>query len=154
MLVESDEGRACSQLSGMVNCLRHLAERRIIVSVLTRFKSNEKLQAEALDILREMIRRELLTVSVVITDPQTSLSCRVMDAFERRTATQKEITRELLTGEPIKKKGAEGIELVLGQKFRLSSDDETRQFRDQMRKVEQLVRDQTIKAENEVLRGL
>jgi hypothetical protein len=95
----------------------------------------------------------MLTVSVVITDPQTSLSCRVMDAFERQTATQKEITRQLLTGGSIKKKGAEGIELVLGQKFRLSSEEETHQFRDQMRKVEQLVRDQMIKAEDEVLRG-
>jgi phage host-nuclease inhibitor protein Gam len=123
------------------------------VSILTRFKSNEKLQAEALDILTEMIRRKMLTVSVAITDPQTSFSCQVMDTFERRTATQKEITRELLTGEPIKKKGAEGIELVLGRKFRLSTDDEAQQFREQMRKVEQLVRDQMIKAEDEVLRG-
>ena len=39
------------------------------MGLLTRFKSNEKLQAEALDILTEMIRRNLLTASVYISDP-------------------------------------------------------------------------------------
>ena len=89
--------------------------------MLTRFKSDEKLQAEALDVLTEMIRWDLLTVTVSITDPSVSLSCRVQEAAlaYRRTATQKEIIRELLTGEPIKKKGGPGIELSLSQKFRL-----------------------------------
>jgi hypothetical protein len=39
------------------------------MGLLPRLKSDKKLQAEALDILTEMIRRELLNVSVAITDP-------------------------------------------------------------------------------------
>jgi hypothetical protein len=66
------------------------------VSLLTRFKSDEKLQAEALDILTEMIRRNLLTVSAFIDDPPVSFSCRVREAIitGSRSATQKEIIRE------------------------------------------------------------
>jgi len=41
----------------------------------------EKLQAEALDILTEMIRRNLLTASVSISDPACSLSCNILDAY-------------------------------------------------------------------------
>jgi hypothetical protein len=80
-----------------------------------------------------MIRRKLLTVSVMITDPQTSVSRQVMDTFERRTATGKEAMGELLMGQPIKKK-AEGIELVLGTKFRLPTDEQAQQLRDGLRK--------------------
>jgi hypothetical protein len=107
------------------------------MGILTRFRSDEKFQAEALDILAEMIRRELLTVSVVITEPPASLSCRVREAIvaNSRTATQKEITRELITGEPIKKKkGGPGIELLLNERFRLPTDDEAQEVRDAMRK--------------------
>jgi hypothetical protein len=132
----SDAGRACSQLSGMVDCLRHLAERRIIVGVLTRFKSNEKLQAEALDILTEMIRRELLTVSVWISDPSIHLSCPVREAIVAgsRSTTQKEIMIELITGQPIKKKGGPGIDLLINEQFRLPTDQEA-QVRDQLAKM-------------------
>ena len=42
-----------------------------------RFKSDQTLQTAALEILEELIRKELLTVSVLITDPAASLSCRV-----------------------------------------------------------------------------
>jgi hypothetical protein len=102
------------------------------VGILTRFKSDEKLQAEALDILTEMIRRDFLSVSVYITDPSCVLSCRVREAIvaNSRSATQKEIVRELLTGESIKKKGGPGIELLLNQQFRLPSEDEAQRLRD------------------------
>jgi len=46
-----------------------------------RSKLDEKLQAEAIDILTVMIRRNLLTVTVQITDPSVSLSCIVQAAF-------------------------------------------------------------------------
>lgn len=96
------------------------------MSLLTRFKSDEKLQAEALDILTEIIRRDLLTVSASITDPPISLSCRVREAIiaGSRSAAQKEITTQTLTGEPVKKKGGPGIELLLSQVFRLPPDEE------------------------------
>jgi hypothetical protein len=100
------------------------------VSILNRFKSNEKLQAEALVILKEMIRRNLLLVSVPITDPSYCLPCPVMDAYARRTATRGDIVQELITREPIKNKGAEGIELVLNLRFRMATDDEAQQLRD------------------------
>jgi hypothetical protein len=105
---------------------RAITIRRISVSLLTRFKSDEKLQAEALDILTEMIRRNLLTVSAFIDDPPVSFSCRVREAIitGSRSATQKEIIRELLTGEPIKRKGGPGIELLLNQNFRLPPEQE------------------------------
>ena len=82
-----------------------------------------------------MIRRDLLTVPIWITDPSASLSVRVREAIiaNSRSATQKEIIRELLTGEPIKKKGGPGIELLLNQQFRLPTDDEAQQLRDAMR---------------------
>jgi hypothetical protein len=107
------------------------------VSVLTRFKSNEKLQSEALDILTEMIRRDLLTVTVWITDPSISLSCRVREAIVAgsRSRTQNEIISELLTGQVIKKKGGPGIELLLGESFRLRTDDEAQRVRDELRKA-------------------
>jgi hypothetical protein len=66
------------------------------MGILTRFKSDEKLQAEALDILTEMIRRDLLTVSVLITDPSVVLKCHVREAIiaNSRSATREEILTE------------------------------------------------------------
>ena len=102
------------------------------MGILTRFKSDARLQAEALDILTQMVRRDLLTVSVYITDPSVVLEVPVREAIvaRSRTATQKEIVRELLSGEPIKKKRGPGIELLLNRQFRLATDDEARQLRD------------------------
>jgi hypothetical protein len=57
------------------------------MGLLARLKSDKKLQSEARDILTEMIRRELLNVSVAITDPSISLRCPVRDAIVRREAT-------------------------------------------------------------------
>jgi hypothetical protein len=54
---------------------------------------------------------------------------------DSRTATQKEIMRELLTGEPIKKKGGRGIELLINPQFRLPTDDEAERVRDELRKA-------------------
>jgi hypothetical protein len=51
------------------------------VGLLTRFKSDVKLQADALDILTEMILRNLLTASVHISDPACSLCCNILDAY-------------------------------------------------------------------------
>jgi hypothetical protein len=86
-----------------------------------RFKSDQKLQTAALEILEELIRKELLTVSVLITDPAASLSCRVREAIVAgsREATQEQIMKEMLTGEAIKTKPRQGIELLLNQKFKL-----------------------------------
>jgi hypothetical protein len=86
-----------------------------------RFKSEQKLQTAALEILEELIRKELLTVSVLITDPAASLSCRAREAIVAgsREATQEQIMKEMLTGEAIKTKSRQGIELLLNQKFKL-----------------------------------
>jgi hypothetical protein len=86
-----------------------------------RFKSDQKLQTAALEILEELIRKELLTVSVLITDPAASLSCRAREAIVAgsREATQEQIMKEMLTGEAIKTKSRQGIELLLNQKFKL-----------------------------------
>jgi hypothetical protein len=79
------------------------------VSILTRFKSDEKLQAEALDILEEMIRRDLLTVSVSITGSPIFLSCAVREAI-------------------VENKAGAGIELLLDREFKLPADDEPSNF--------------------------
>jgi len=46
-----------------------------------RQQSNEKLQIEALDLLTEVIRRNLLTASVHILDPPCSLSRNILEAY-------------------------------------------------------------------------
>jgi hypothetical protein len=96
------------------------------VGLLTRFKSNEKLQAEALDILTEMIRRNLLTASVYIADPACFLSCDIIDAYPTgsRDATRKEILNSYMTGVIPKRKGGPGITLTINQEFRLPPKDE------------------------------
>jgi hypothetical protein len=99
------------------------------LSAAARFKSDEKLQTTALGIIEEMIRKELLTVCVAITDPPTSVSCRVQAAFVSKSATQEKITREILTGEPIL---GHGVELLLNKRFRLPTDKEAQQLRDAM----------------------
>jgi hypothetical protein len=91
-----------------------------------------------------MIRRDLLTVSVSLTDPSTCLKCPVREAIvaNTRTATQDGIIRELVTGEPIKKtKGGPGIELLLNEVFRLPTDDKTQQLRDAMHRASRQGRD-------------
>jgi|SRR6516164_1604250 len=98
------------------------------MGLLPRLKSDKKLQAEGLDILTEMIRRELLNVSVAITDPSISLHCPVRDAIVRREAT----VRELLTGEPIK--GGPGIGLTLTRPFRCQRRRSRQNLRDCLRR--------------------
>ena len=95
------------------------------MGLLTRFKSNEKLQAEALDILTEMIRRNLLTASVYISDPACVFLCNFLDAYPAgsRDATRKEILNSYMTGVMPKRKG-EGITLTINQEFRLPPKDE------------------------------
>jgi hypothetical protein len=84
-------------------------------------KSDQKLQTAALEILEELIRKELLTVPLLITDPAASLSCRVREAIVAgsREAPQEQIMKKMLTGEAIKTKPRQGIELLLNQKFKL-----------------------------------
>jgi hypothetical protein len=91
------------------------------MSVLTRFKSNEKLQAEALDILMEMIRRDLLTAEVHILDPECALVCNILDAFPTgsRDATMERVLNSYMTGVLSKRKGGPGITLTINQQFRL-----------------------------------
>ena len=91
------------------------------MGLLTRFKSNEKLQTEALDILAEMIRRDLLTASVHISDPPCSLSCNILDAYPTgsRDATAQEVLNSYMTGVLPKRKGGPGITLTINQQFRL-----------------------------------
>jgi hypothetical protein len=88
---------------------------------LNRFKSDEKLQAEALAILKEAIRRNLLTASVVVSDPDCSLSCNILDAYPTgsRDATRQEILNSYMTGVLPKRKGGPGITLTINQEFRL-----------------------------------
>ena len=103
------------------------------MGMLTRFKSDEKLQAEALDILTELIRRDLLTVSVNITDPDGVFSCPVREAIVAgsRSYTQREIMQELLTGKSIKKKGGPGIDLLLNNEpFRWRTEEQAQRARD------------------------
>jgi hypothetical protein len=96
------------------------------MSFLVRFQSNEKLQAEALDILTELIRRDLLTASVNISDPDISLSCNILDAYPtgRGTATKQEILNSYMTGVLPKRKGGPGITLTIGQRFKLLPQEE------------------------------
>jgi hypothetical protein len=100
------------------------------VGLLTRFKSDVKLQADALDILTEMILRNLLTASVHISDPACSLCCNILDAYPTgsRDATRGEILNSYLTGVLPKRKGGPGITLTINQEFRLppKSDAEVR----------------------------
>ncbi len=100
--------------------------RRGPLSAAARFKSDDKLQTAALGIIEEMIRKELLMVSVAITDPPASVSCRVQAAFVAKSATQEEITREILTGEPIL---GHGVELLLNKRFRLPTEKEAQHLR-------------------------
>jgi len=95
------------------------------VGVLTRFKSNEKLQNEALDILTELIRRNLLTASVNISDPDCCFVCNVLDAYltGSRSATMSEILSSYMTGALPKRKGGPGITLTINQQFRLPPKD-------------------------------
>jgi hypothetical protein len=90
-----------------------------------KFKPDDELQTKAIGTLKEMIRRNLLTVCVDITDPSAVLSCPVREAIAAgsRSVTEKEIIQELLTGKTIKKKGGPGIELFIAGKFRLPSDE-------------------------------
>ena len=57
------------------------------MGLLPRLKSDKKLQAEALDVLSQMIHRELLNVSAAIIDPSISLRCPVREGIVRREAT-------------------------------------------------------------------
>jgi hypothetical protein len=100
--------------------------RRQQVDLLIRFKSNEKLQAEALGILTEMIRRNLLTASVYISDPACVFSCNILDAYltGSRSVTRKEIWNSYMTGVMPKRKGGPGITLTINQQFRLPPKDE------------------------------
>ena len=59
------------------------------MGLLTRFKSNEKLQAEALDIPTEMIRRNLLTASVYISDPACVFCAISSTLILREAGTQR-----------------------------------------------------------------
>ena len=96
------------------------------MGLLTRFKSNEKLQAEALDILTEMIRRNLLTASVYISDPACVFLCDILDVYPAgsRDATRKEILNSYMTGVMPKRKNGPGITLTINQEFRLPPKDE------------------------------
>ncbi|MEY9575847.1 hypothetical protein ABIE88_003423 [Bradyrhizobium diazoefficiens] len=96
------------------------------MSLRARFMSDEKLQAEALDLLAELIRRDLLTASVNITDPSCVVSCAILDAFPTgsRDASQAEILSSYMTGTLPKKKGGPGITLSINQAFRLSVQKE------------------------------
>jgi hypothetical protein len=98
------------------------------MSFRVRFKSDEKLQAEALDILTELIRRNLLTASVGIAEPSCSISCNILDAYPTgsRDATRAEILNSYMTGTLPKPKGGPGITLLINQLFRLPVEQETK----------------------------
>jgi len=105
------------------------------MSVLTRFKSDEKLQAEALDILSELIKRDLLRVDVRISDPSMVLACRPAEVYVTgdRSATVDEILRWYGAGVPPKGRRGPGITISLAGELRLTPDQEA-QARQQIRK--------------------
>jgi hypothetical protein len=101
------------------------------MSVLTRFKSNEKLQAEALDVLDELISRRLLVVNVPIVMPFSSLECRPTDAYVSgsRPLAGTDLFRAQIAGEmpETNKSVGPGISLALREQFRFGSPVEEQQ---------------------------
>ena len=98
------------------------------MGVLTRFKSNERLQAEALDILNELIRRDLLIVDVSITSPFCSFESRASEAYVAgsQSLSGTDLFRAQITGEMPKnnKHAGPGIALRLRHQFRFGSQAE------------------------------
>jgi hypothetical protein len=116
----------------MASCtqrLYRLLEERM--SRLTKFKSNERLQADALDVLNELVGRGLLVVDVPIVTPFSSLGCRPTEAYitGSRSLSGTDAFRAAVTGEmPEKNKHAGvGISLSLRQQFRFGSPAEEQQ---------------------------
>jgi hypothetical protein len=111
---------------GLGFVLAALSSLWIVVAGYEARKSNENLQSDALDILTEMIRRNLLTASVNISDPDCSLSCNILDAYPTgsRDATMQEVLNSYMTGVLPKRKGGPGITLTIGQRFKLLPQEE------------------------------
>ena len=101
------------------------------MGALTRFKSNEKLQAEALDILNELIRRDLLEVSVLITSPPCIVTSRPTEAYVAgsQSLSGTDLLRAQVTGKMPKnnKAAGPGIALRLREQFRFGSQAEEQQ---------------------------
>ena len=95
------------------------------MGILTRFKSNEKLQAEALDILNELIKRDLLTVDVLIEVPPCIVTVKPGEAYitGSRSLSGFNLFRARITGEMPKKNSnaGPGICLNLRDKFRFGT---------------------------------
>lgn len=106
------------------------------MSILTKFKSNEKLQAEALDILNELIRRELLIVDVSITSPLCIFQSRAAEAYVAgsQSLSGTDLFRAQITGEMPKKNKhvGPGIALRLRHQFRFGSAAEEKRATDAM----------------------
>ena len=51
------------------------------MSILVRLKSDAKLQVEALDVIDELIRRDLLRIDVLISNVSAVLSCRPSEVY-------------------------------------------------------------------------
>jgi hypothetical protein len=95
---------------------------------LTRFMSDEKLQAEGLAIMTELIRRDLLRVNVSLANLLSVISCRAGEAY---VTGSRDSAGAIDFRQPIKQRTFEapkprgpGITLTVRQQFRLPPADE------------------------------
>ena len=99
------------------------------MSILVRLKSDAKLQVEALDVIDELIRRDLLRIDVLISNVPAILSCRPSEVYVTggASATSREVFRTHMTGSvaplPERKPGL-GITVILADKLRLGTEDD------------------------------
>ena len=99
------------------------------MSILVRLKSDAKLQVEALDVIDELIRRDLLRIDVLISNVPAILSCRPSEVYVTGggSATSREVFRTHMAGSvaplPERKPGL-GITVILADKLRLSTEDD------------------------------
>ena len=99
------------------------------MSILVRLKSDAKLQVEALDVIDELIRRDLLRIDVLISNVPAVLSCRPSEVYVTGggSATSREVFRAHMAGSvaplPERKPGL-GITVILADKLRLGTEDD------------------------------
>lgn len=98
------------------------------MGILTRFRSDERLQADALDILSELIKRDLLRIDVRLSDPPAILGCRPADVYVtgERSATSEDILRWHATGKRPNRLRGPGIRISLADELRPTPDQEAK----------------------------
>ena len=97
------------------------------MSILVRLKSDAKLQVEALDVIDELIRRDLLRIDVLISNVPAVLSCRPSEVYITGggSATSRVVFRTHMMGSvaalPERKRGL-GITVILADTLRLARE--------------------------------